>query len=85
MSLSREAHSCNLIEDCRGNKQVVVVGGWSPDVLHDEYGYNGTTINSTEIYDVTTGVWSEGNQLLLIVGFPAVFVFVKYAELGISQ
>ena len=65
ISLAREAHSCNLIEDCKGNKQVVVVGGWSPDVLHDEYGYNGTTINSTEIYDVTTGVWSEGNQLLI--------------------
>merc|ERR1739844_686240 len=52
MSLERYWHSCTLVTDCNDNKQVVVVGGSN--------GNGGET--STEIYDVNSGTWSEGND-----------------------
>ena len=55
MTKARGAHSCKLITDCDGKKQVVVVGGADPGAGALQYG-----MNSTEIYDVDSGTWSAG-------------------------
>ena len=61
MAIPRQQHSCKLITDCDGNKQVVVVGGEvSP----------GQKTNSTEIYDVNSGTWSEGEKRILCAQLP---------------
>ena len=55
MTLARHSHTCKLITDCDGNKQVVVVGGAAPPAA--QYG-----TNNTEIYDVDSGTWSAGKR-----------------------
>ena len=55
MTQARGGHSCKLITDCDGKKQVVVVGGADPGTGALQYG-----MNSTEIYDVDSGTWSAG-------------------------
>ena len=56
-------HTCTLVTDCDGNKQVVVVGGADSGTSGLMYG-----MNSTEIYDVNSGTWSAGerNRIFLI-------------------
>ena len=54
MSQARSFHTCNLVKDRQGNKQVVVVGGWVYEPT-----MNGT-LDDTEIYDVNSQVWSSG-------------------------
>ena len=57
MTQARCGHSCKLITDCDGNKQVVVVGGADPETSALQSG-----MNSTEIYDVDSGTWSAGKR-----------------------
>ena len=50
----RAYHTCNVVTDCDGKQQVVVVGGLTP-------GPSTNPTNSVEIYDVESGAWSLGN------------------------
>ena len=60
LTVARSYHTCNLITDCDGNQQVVVVGG---------VGNGGITSyeKSVEIYDVTSEAWSSGNDYPIAV------------------
>ena len=54
-------HTCTLVTDCDGNKQVVVVGGAD---AHSGFMYG---MNSTEIYDVNSGTWSAGERNIIFL------------------
>ena len=54
LTTKRSYHTCNIISNCEGKRQVVVVGGVSRGVT----GYT----KSVEIYDVDSGTWSAGNH-----------------------
>ena len=53
MSISREDHSTSLLS----NGQVLVAGGETVD-------FNGVTLASTELYDSTTGSWTNTGSML---------------------
>ena len=55
LTTRRSYHTCNIVTNCEGKQQVVVVGGVSRGVT----GY----LKSVEIYDVDSGTWSAGNYL----------------------
>merc|ERR1712150_172262 len=63
MTVARSYHTCNLITDCDGNQQVVVVAG-----VGNGGGISTTSYEkSVEIYDVTSGSWSSGNDYPIAV------------------
>ena len=51
LATGRAYHTCNVVTDCKGKRQVVVVGGYAGS----DY------TNSVEIYDVESGAWSQGS------------------------
>ena len=51
LTRGRAYHTCNVVTDCKGKRQVVVVGGYAGS----DY------TNSVEIYDVESGAWSQGS------------------------
>ena len=55
----RSYHTCNLVTNCAGKKQVVVVGGVTTGVT--DY------TNSVEIYDVDSETWSAGNYVFYFI------------------
>ena len=55
----RSYHTCNLVTNCAGKRQVVVVGGVSTGVT--DY------TNSVEIYDVDSETWSAGNYAFYFI------------------
>ena len=58
MTVHRSYHTCNLITDCDGNQQVVVVAG-----VGNGGGISTTSYEkSVEIYDVASGSWSSGKE-----------------------
>ena len=54
LTVGRAYHTCNVVKNCDGKQQVVVVGGYS--------GSTSDYTNSVEIYDVESGAWSVGNS-----------------------
>ena len=58
----RSQHICKRITDLDGTDKVVVTGGSTPP--------SDTRLNSTLIYDIDSGTWSEGNDYPLSVGKP---------------
>ena len=52
LTVGRAYHTCNVVTDCAGKRQVVVVGGYA--------GSTSDYTNSVEIYDIDSGAWSQG-------------------------
>ena len=78
MSTARSNHACSLLEDAQGNKQVVITGGFG--------GWSGEHVNATEIYDVTSGVWSSGMLICFLFSTGSKFPWLcqaKYRSLRI--
>ena len=52
----RAGHTCSLVENYGGQKQIVVTGGWKG------YYYYGVPVvlDSVEIWDLDTGLWQAG-------------------------
>lgn len=76
LTVPRAYHTCNVVTDCEGNRQVVVVGGYS--------GSTSDYTNSVEIYDVESGAWSLGNFLSLsftsVPESPSLFLLVEGSD-----
>ena len=54
-AVARAYHTCNIVTDCYGDQQVVVVGGVT-GVTATGVAYT----NVVEIYDVRTNTWGTG-------------------------
>ena len=59
LTTNRAYHTCNIVTDCRGNKQVVVVGGYATGVAIP-------IIQTVEIYDIDSQTWSAGTVNLVL-------------------
>lgn len=55
LTYARAYHTCNIITDCDGKRQVVVVAGYSTGVAIP-------LIQTVEIYDVDSQTWSLGKS-----------------------
>ena len=60
LNLPRAYHTCNIVTNCDGKQQVVVVGGYSGVCIDGICA--ATYTNAVEIYDVESGAWSAGKN-----------------------
>ena len=56
----RAYHTCNVVTDCEGKQQIVVVGGLTVGSVTNP-------TKSVEIFDVESGVWSLGNLKMYFI------------------
>ena len=64
MNEARFYHTCNLVQNSGGQKEIVVVGG---------YDENWEKLNSVEIYSIIEGKWRTGN-----ITYYTIFGKLKY-------